>query len=43
MHIDKKLTSIIDNDDTYIDIISKYPVYDEKFISNELYLVTHGH
>lgn len=42
MHIDKKLTSLIDNDDTYIDIISRYPVYDEKFISNELYLVTHG-
>lgn len=43
MHIDKKLTSLIDNNNTYIDIISKYPVYDDKFISNELYLVTHGH
>lgn len=43
MHIDKKLPSLIDNDNTYINIISRYPVYDEKFISNELYLVTHGH
>lgn len=43
MHIDKKMTTLIDNNDTYIDIISRYPVYDDKFISNELYLVTHGH
>lgn len=42
MHIDKKLTTLIDNNEKYIDIISSYPVYDEKVISKDLRLVTHG-
>lgn len=42
MHIDKKITSLIDNDETYMNIISRYPVYDDKVISEELYLLSHG-
>lgn len=42
MHIDKKNTSLINDNETYMNLISRYPVYDEKIISKDLYLVTHN-
>lgn len=42
MHIDKKITSLVSDYDVYMDIITKHSVYDEKKISNDLMLVTHG-
>lgn len=42
MHIDKIITSLIDDYNIYMDTITKYHVYDEKKISEGLILVTHG-
>lgn len=43
MLLDKKVTSLIDNNENYMDIKCRYPIFDEKIISNNLRLVTHGH
>jgi len=42
MHLDKKITTLIGNHEEYLDIITKYDVYDEKIISESVGLVTHG-
>jgi len=42
MHIDQKITYLIDNEDTYREMITRYPVYDEKVIAKDLYLITHA-